>query len=108
MNLPTEIFEDVIVVHAPEELGLDQAGPFVEYVSALERKNVVLDMDGTEAMDSDGLAALLDVQDRLHEEGGEMKIATGNPTNRKVFEITRLDQQLEVFESVLEAVKSFR
>lgn len=108
MNLPTEIFEDVIVVHAPEELGLDQAGPFVDYVCSLERKNVVLDMDGTESVDSDGLAALLDVQDRLHGEGGEIKIATGNATNRKIFEITRLDQQLEVFDSLLEAVKSFR
>jgi len=108
MNLPTEIFEDVIVVHAPEELGADQAEAFTDYLCARERKNVVLDLDGTESLDSERLGALLDVQDRLHEAGGEMKIATGNATNRKIFEITRLDQQLEVFDSVLEAVKSFR
>jgi hypothetical protein len=36
-----------------------------------------------------------------------LKIASRNPLNRKVLEITRLDQQLEVFDSVLDAVKSF-
>ncbi len=39
--------------------------------------------------------------------GGEAKIAATNLNNRKIFEITRLDQQLEVFDSVVDAVKSF-
>jgi anti-anti-sigma regulatory factor len=40
--------------------------------------------------------------------GGEVKIATTNPTNRKILEITRLDQQLEVFEDIVGAVRTFR
>jgi hypothetical protein len=28
--------------------------------------------------------------------------------NRKILEITRLDEQLDVFDSVIDAVKSFR
>jgi len=108
MNLPTEIFGDVIVVHTPEELGVDQYEDFEEYVPTLERKNVVLDVDNTETLDSKGLAALLNVQDALREEMGEVKIAATNANNRKIFEITRLDQQLEVFDSVLDAVKSFQ
>ena len=39
--------------------------------------------------------------------GGEVKIATTNSANRKILEITRLDQHLEVFDSVIDAVKSF-
>ena len=50
---------------------------------------------------------MLNVQDRLRDKGGEAKIATTHSTNRKILEITRLDQQLEVFDSVVEAVKSF-
>ena len=35
------------------------------------------------------------------------KIATTNPANRKILEMTRLDEQLEVYDSVIDAVKSF-
>ena len=50
---------------------------------------------------------MLDVQANLRELGGDMKIATANHINRKILEITRLDDQLEVYDSVLDAVKSF-
>lgn len=107
MNLPTEIFGDVIVVHTPEQLGSDQRDEFEAYVPTLERNKVVLDLDNTETLDSDGLTALLNVQDKLRAEQGDVKIATTNATNRKILEITRLDQQLETFGSVIDAVKSF-
>lgn len=108
MNLPTETFGNVIVVHSPEELGADQAEEFESFMRCLSLAQIVLDMDRTETLDSGGLEALLDVHDMLLERGGDMKIATGNAMNRKILEITRLDQQLEVFESVLDAVKSYR
>ena len=38
---------------------------------------------------------------------GDLKIAASNLANRKILEITRLDQQLEVFDTVIDAVKSF-
>ena len=108
MNLPTEIFGDVVVVHTPEELGSDQADGFEAYLPTLERNKVVLDLDNTEMLDSAGLTALLNAQDKFREEGGEIKIATTNFTNCKILEVTRLDQQLEVFSSVIDAVKSFQ
>lgn len=108
MNLPTEVFGNVVVVHAPEELGGDQRDSFTVCVTGLDRCNVVLDLDSTETLDSKGLDAILEVQDRLHEAGGGVKLATTNPMNRKIFEITRLDQQVEMFDSVIDAVKSFR
>ena len=107
MNLPTEIFDDVVVVHTPEELATEQAAGFEAFVPTLDRAKVVLDIDGTESIDSRGLTALLDVLDRLRADGGDLKVATTNATNRKILEITRLDQQLEVFESVVDAVRSF-
>ena len=108
MHLPTEIFGDVIVVHTPEELGAEQCDAFEAFVATLERRNVVLDVDATETIDSKGLTALLSAQDKLRDEGGEAKISATNSKNRKILEITRLDQQLEVFDSVVGAVKSFR
>lgn len=108
MNLPTETFGDVVVVHTPDEFGADQAQPFEAFIVSLPQPQVVIDLDNTESIDSAGLTALLDAQDTLRELGGDAKIATTNVYNRKILEITRLDQQLEVFDSVIDAVKSFR
>ncbi len=108
MNLPTEIFGNVAVVHAPEELGADQAASFLAFLRGLAQASVVLDLDGSELLDSAGLTALLDAQERLQQMQGDLKIAATNPANRKILEITRLDQELDVFESVIDAVQSFR
>jgi anti-anti-sigma factor len=108
MNFATEIFGDVVVVHTPEELNDDRAIPFAKYLGDLEQKKVVLDLDNTETIDSVGLKSLIDNQSRLRDAMGMLKIATTNSTNRKILEITRLDLQLEVFDSVIDAVKSFR
>jgi anti-anti-sigma factor len=75
---------------------------------SIARHRVVLDLDSTENFDSAGLTAICDLADRLRESGGDAKMATNAPLNRKLLEITRLDQQFEVFESVVDAVKSFR
>jgi len=108
MNLPTEVFGDVVVVHTPEEFSEDQADPVGVYLDGLTQDKIVLDLDNTEIIDSVGLSSLLETQSRLSNRLGLLKIATTNATNRKILEMTRLDRQLEVFDSVLDAVKSFR
>ena len=108
MNLPTEIFGDVMVVHTPEELGADQAGLFQDHLAQADQARIVIDLDSTESLDSAGLTALMNAQDGLRERGGDLKVSTTNATNRKILEITRLDEQLDVFDSVIDAVKSFR
>jgi len=107
MNLPTEVFGDVIVVHTPEEISCDNCKELYQFLNRIDRSKVIVDVDGTETIDSAGLTTLLDVQEQLRNDGGDLKIMTSNPVNRKIFEITRLDQQLEVFPNVIDAVKSF-
>ena len=107
MKLPTEIFGDVAVVHTPDELNGDQADNVMLFLTTLEQSKVIVDLDGTESIDSQGLTLLLEANDKLVDSSGALKIATTNPVNRKILEITRLDQQLDVFDSVIDAVKSF-
>ena len=107
MKLPTEVFGDVVVVHTPEELGADTAAQLEKYLTSQERSNVIVDLDGSETIDSSGLEALLTAQEALRALQGDLKISTSNTANLKILEITRLDQQLEVFETVIDAVKSF-
>jgi anti-sigma B factor antagonist len=107
MKLPTEVFGDVVVVHTPEELGGDTAVQLEKFLTSQERSNVIVDLDGSETIESGGLEALLAAQEALRALTGDLKIAASNPANRKILEITRLDQQLEVFDTVIDAVKSF-
>jgi anti-sigma B factor antagonist len=107
MQMPTEVFGDVVIVHVPEEFGEDIATQFQNFVATLEQQKVVVDIDGTEAIDSQGLECLLDVQDSLRESLGDLKIISSNKVNRTILEITRLNETLEVFDSVIDAVKSF-
>jgi anti-sigma B factor antagonist len=107
VKLPTEVFGDVVVVHTPEELGADTAVQLEQFLTSQERSSVIVDLDGSETIASEGLEALLGAQESLRAMTGDLKIATSNPANRKILEITRLDQQLEVFETVIDAVKSF-
>jgi anti-anti-sigma factor len=108
MNLPSEVFGNVVVIHAPEELGADQAEPVRNFLTTQECSNVVLDLDNSESIDSDGLMTLLSAQEQLREKSGDLKIATTNSINRKILEVTRLDKHFEVVDSVIDAVKSFR
>lgn len=108
MNLTTETFGDCIVVHAPQDLGRDQADRIENFLHSLERVNIVIDIDDVESVDSSGLTALVNAQDALRALGGDLKVAVNSPVNRKILEITRLDRQLDVFESVVDAVKSYR
>jgi anti-anti-sigma factor len=107
MKLPTEVFGDVVVVHTPEELGTDNSLQLEQFLTSQERSNVIVDIDGSETIDSGGLEALLNAQEALRALHGDLKISTSNAANRKILEITRLDEQLEVFETVIDAVKSF-
>jgi anti-sigma B factor antagonist len=108
MQLPTEVFGDVAVVHAPDEVGEAQSSALLSFCIGQQQSQLVLDIDAVEMLDSAGLTMLLDSQEQLRTRGGDLKIATTNNVNRKILEITRLDQQLEVFGSVIDAVKSFR
>jgi anti-anti-sigma factor len=107
MKLPTEIFGNVVVVHTPEEVGAENAPLLEQFLTTLERSQVIVDLDGSETIDGLGLEALLNAQEALRALHGDLKISTSNSANRKILEITRLDQQLEVFETMIDAVKSF-
>lgn len=111
MQLTTETFGQVMVVHTPDELVIESAPCFLEALQpSIEggQKQMVLEMDRTELYDSAGLTALLDLQDKLREQGGNVKVSGLNDTGRKIFEVTRFDRRFDVFDSLIDAVSSFR
>ena len=71
------------------------------------QRNLVLQMDRSDTYDSIGLTSLVELQDKLREHGGAMKISGLETPGRQIFEVTRLDKRFDIFDSVIEAVSSF-
>lgn len=111
MQITTETFGDVLVVHTPDDLTEETSRLFVDAVDGHlnnGRSSIVLQMDRTELYDSVGLTTLLDLLDRTRDIGGAVKISGLVDPGRKIFELTRLDQRFDLFDSVIDAVASFR
>ena len=110
MQISTETFGNVLVAHTPDEFNEDSVHDFL---AALQQSldsglvNVVLQMDRSESYDSVGLTALVDLQEQIRDRGGNLKISGLADPGRKIFEVTRLDQKFDVFDSIIDAVSSF-
>ena len=57
---------------------------------------IVVDLTGLEFMDSSGLRALVSADDRARRASRRFAVVPGPPAVRRVFEITQLDQRLEL------------
>lgn len=110
MTISTETFGRVLVAHTPEELHEEASRELMSVLGEPVAQGMVLvvaQMDCTESLDSAGLTALLDLRDELRQHGGNLKICNLTETGQKIFELTRLDNHLDTFDSVIDAVASF-
>jgi len=55
-------------------------------------KHLIVDLSGTEYLDSTALGALVGILRRVRAEGGSVQLVNPPPHVRRLFEITRLDQ----------------
>lgn len=69
-------------------------------------RNVVVDLNGVDFLDSSGLGALVALLKRVSERGGDLKIAGLQKKVRMVFEITRAYKVFEIFDNANEAVQA--
>lgn len=72
---------------------------FEDALAAVERAApaaIVVDLRGLQFMDSSGLRALVTADDRARKAGRRLVIAPGPPQVRRVFEITQLDERLDL------------
>ncbi len=110
MAITTETFGRVLVAHAPDELNEETARELLHALEVPVAQGtvcIVAQMDRTDAFDSAGLTALLDLRDELRQQGGNLKVSNLSESGRKLFEMTRLDHKLDTFDSVIDAVASF-
>jgi len=67
--------------------------------------DVILNMEESPFLDSAALEHLLDVQDRLVERLGAVKLVNCDENVRKIIEMTRLDMDFETYDDIATAVK---
>lgn len=110
MPITAETYGDVAVTRLEDELTLDNVSRFeavLEQPMEEGIRNFVIDLEKTEYLDNAGLEAFHDLIARLDNSGGEVKFSGLGPTCRKIFELTRFDRRVGIFDSLIDAVRSF-
>ena len=110
MKISAERYEHAVVLSCNGELTADSLSGFREAVEnqIAEKtvRDVVLNFEQVPFVDSAGLAYLLDLQERLNERLGQVKLAAVDENVWKILEITRLSDVFERCDGVTEAVKA--
>ena len=95
------------VVAVTGELELGTAPRLRQQVVSLVgdgHRHIVIDLSGVEFVDSLGLGVLVSALKRIRAHEGELRVAGPVPRVRALFALTRLEEIIDVYESVDDAV----
>ncbi len=110
MNITHESYGHAVLLHLNGELSEDTVGAVGQAVDhqieADEVIDVVFDLQRVPFIDSVGLEFLQDLQDRLAERFGQVKLLQPEDNVLTILEITRLRSCFEVYDDISEAVKA--
>ena len=111
MKLSYEDHESISVLRLSGELSTDHVDAFRR--ACQDRfeagvRDVVLDLEQLSLIDSQGLEALLWLQDEAAQIAGHLRLVKPDQTISKVLQITRLGRKFTIHESVESAAKSLR
>jgi anti-sigma B factor antagonist len=70
-------------------------------------RKFVLDFSPTAYIDSSGLGALVSINRKVRELGGELRLAGLNEDLRSLFELTKLDTLFAIADSATQALEGF-
>lgn len=101
----------ITVFQLKDDLTADRVKPFLKRIYGLleeGRYHLVIDLSQTLEMSLMGMVGLSSIFNRCRQNGGALKVACLTPSVRKAFRQTNLINTIEVYDEVLDAVKSFR
>jgi len=101
----------ITVFHLKDDLIPQRTKAFLvkmEELMSEGRFYIVLDLASVQEISLMGMVAISSIFNKCRQAGGALKIATLNPLVRRAFRQTNLINTVEVFEEVLDAVKSYR
>ena len=98
------------MVELQGELDGEFSGLFERYITDIisqDKTNIVIDMSGVGFIDSQGLEILLWARDYCNQNRRELRLAGLDENCTRILEITRLDNEFDLYGELTEAVKSF-
>jgi anti-anti-sigma factor len=111
MNFINEKHNNVVVeIVTLERATLNEAEQFREVLTKdiqEGNKNIVVDLNNCEFIDSTFLGALVVSLKKTTALGGDLKLVGFQPAVRSMFELTRLNRVFEAFKSKEDAIQSF-
>ncbi len=110
MKITKQDYNKVTVIELQGELETDFVELFKEQIVAvvkMNRRGIVVDLSSVGFIDSAGLETLLWMRDYCNDNNCQVHFAGLDENSKKIFEITRLLQEFEIFDELTEAVKSF-
>lgn len=102
LTIETRADGDVALIQLAGEFDLAGVEKFETELKQLEAGSpavVVVDLNGLNFMDSSGLRALVMADQRARKAERRLAIVPGPPGVKRVFEITQLDERLDLVES---------
>ncbi len=106
LELSTEPRGDAVIVSFGGELDISSAARVEGELARVEADApavLVLDLSGLSFMDSTGLRLVVGADHRARERGGRLAVVRGSDAVQRVFRITRLEDRLEMADSVAQA-----
>jgi anti-anti-sigma factor len=109
-----ETTEELLVIYLTEVKILNEAGiqrifkDVIEVIGKTEQPNVIIDFQCVQFMSSAALGMLVRIQKKCKEFEATLKLVNICPEIRKVFEITRLDKILDIYDDPKEAIAAFK
>lgn len=107
LQVTTDSVGTARIVRAVGELDLHTASTLDDALTALLDEGaqlLVVDLTEVEFMDSTGLSVILGAVVRLRDGSGELRVVSSRDRITKVFTLTGVDQQIQIFSELDEAV----
>ena len=110
-NVSFEESEGVHVVKTPERIDAGNSQALKDVIMEIVSKNffkIVIDLSNTSFIDSSGLGALVSKISVCKNSGGDVRLVVTSKRIIEILQITHLDKILKCFDSLKDALKSFR
>lgn len=100
----------VVVKRMPERVNARSARQFwrdVQPLLSVDRPQLVFDLSPVVQLDAAGVEMLLRCMSEAHKRDGDLKLASLSQHAAVVLELTRTERLFEIYESSVDAVRSF-